>query len=95
MLIAANGPRALEVFAEEVDRIELLVSDVVMPGAMTGHELARPLTAEKPALKVLLMSGYFRKECEGAVPDGESFSFLQKPFVNQALLEAVSDTLCV
>lgn len=95
VLIAANGPRAVEVFEQESERIELLVSDVVMPGAMTGHELARRLTAEKPDLRVLLMSGYFREECEGPRSSEHDFSFLQKPFFNQALLEAVAETLRV
>jgi PAS domain S-box-containing protein len=58
VLEAADAPSALTVWAEEKSRIHLLITDIVMPGGMTGHELAAKLTDERPDLKVIYSSGY-------------------------------------
>jgi CheY-like chemotaxis protein len=57
VLEAANGAQALDVIAAHPD-IDLLVTDVIMPGGMTGAELAKTALTRHPALKVLFMSGY-------------------------------------
>ena len=75
---AANGADALEL-AASVGRIELLVTDVVMPG-VGGPELAERLAAERPGLRVLFMSGYTQNAVSdrAALPPGHDF--LPKPF---------------
>jgi two-component system, cell cycle sensor histidine kinase and response regulator CckA len=55
---AADAPAALTVWEKEKSRIHLLITDIVMPGGMTGHELAARLTDERPDLKVIYSSGY-------------------------------------
>jgi CheY-like chemotaxis protein len=55
---ANSAKQALGVWSEHRDEIVLLLSDVVMPGGTSGRELAEQLRAEKPALKIVLMSGY-------------------------------------
>ena len=57
---ATNGQQALEILHQEPD-IDLLFSDVVMPGGINGYKLAEQATAEFPSLKVLLTSGYTGK----------------------------------
>ena len=54
---AGNGQEALAIFNEQPD-IELLLTDVVLPGGMGGKQIAESLQAQRPSLKVLYMSGY-------------------------------------
>jgi PAS domain S-box-containing protein len=55
---AASGREALEMCRDRLGEIDLLLTDVIMPQGVTGGELAERLRAQKPALKVLFMSGY-------------------------------------
>ena len=72
--------------------IDLLITDVVMPGA-SGPELARRLRAHRPGLRVLCMSGY--PESEDRRLDGEAgwTAWLQKPFMPDVLMRKVRDCL--
>jgi len=72
--------------------IHLLLTDVVMPG-MSGHELAKRLTARHRNLRVLYMSGYTYNVIaeDGTLEEG--LSFLQKPFTPQVLAQKVRETL--
>lgn len=60
MLTASDGRQALERLDED-QTIDLLFSDVVMPGGINGYQLAECATASRPGLKVLLTSGYTEK----------------------------------
>ena len=82
VLPAADGSQGLQLARDRTGRLDLLITDVVMPH-LSGVELALALLRERPALRVLYMTGY----SEASVPPpGESTSFLQKPFAAQALL---------
>src|SRR6267378_956357 len=72
--------------------IHLLLTDVVMPG-MSGHELAKQLTAQHGNLRVLYMSGYTYNVIaeDGTLEEG--VAFLQKPFTPQVLAQKVRETL--
>lgn len=70
---AQGGPEALAVADAEGDHIQLLLTDIRMPG-MDGYELARELTRRRPGVRVLYMSGYAENMPPAGVP------FLQKPF---------------
>jgi len=72
--------------------IDLLITDVMMPGA-TGPELARRLRAHRPGLRVLCMSGY-PESADGRI-DGEAGwdAWLQKPFTPDVLVRKVRDCL--
>jgi signal transduction histidine kinase/ActR/RegA family two-component response regulator len=72
--------------------IDLLVTDVIMPG-MSGRDLARRLGADRPLMRVLYVSGYAGEALirYGGIERGEHF--LSKPFSERALLEAVSEAL--
>jgi CheY-like chemotaxis protein len=89
VLLAADGDEALRVAAAHDAPIELLFSDVVMPG-MRGPALADALRAERPAMRVLLTSGYTeddleRRDCAAV--------FLAKPYSPEQLLAAVAAVL--
>lgn len=93
VLEASGGAEALEICAACGDSIDLLVTDVVMPG-MDGHELAVQLRERRPSLKVLLVSGYPATIIEhhhGIMPAG--MDFLQKPFSGDDLARKVRQVL--
>lgn len=79
VLPAEDGEQALEIVRRRDGRIDLLVSDVIMPG-LSGTELTRRLLALYPQLAVLLVSGYAGSEITRIAELGESVQFLQKPF---------------
>jgi len=91
VLEAASGKEALGVFQDHSAEIDLLFTDVMMPGNLLGDELAIRLRAIKPSLAVLLTSGYVpevtKTEFRG---DG---NFLTKPFTPAQLLAAVRQCL--
>jgi CheY-like chemotaxis protein len=92
LLEAANGADALSVAASFPGHIDLLVTDVVMPG-MTGRELASRLQSVRPKLKVLYTSGYTADVIahEGVLDDG--VSYLPKPFAPADLATKVRGVL--
>ena len=92
VLPAADGREALKLAAEQADRIQLLVTDVVMPG-MSGQAVADALTERIPHLRVLFMSGYTGDVLARHGPSGQAANVLQKPFSRTALLERVRETL--
>jgi CheY-like chemotaxis protein len=88
VLIARDGEEA-EAIADGEDRgIDLLLTDVVMPG-ISGPALAQRLTAQRRAIKVLYMTGYTNESLGSDGLTGDQISVLQKPFTSAALLHAV------
>jgi len=88
---ATTAREALEVWRGHAEEIALLLSDVVMPQGLTGRELCERLRAQRPTLKVILMSGH---SADVIGQDTEFFRrtksyFVQKPFSSQALLQIV------
>jgi PAS domain S-box-containing protein len=91
VLEAENGIAACRV-AEQYDKeIQVLVTDVAMPG-MNGKELATVLQARIPGLKLVFISGYAGDAAISQAPNGH-WLFLQKPFTPVALAGAVRDVL--
>ncbi len=93
VLEAANGPEALEYWQAHKAEVKLLLTDLVMPGGMTGQQLARRLREERPQLKVVYLSGY-SAQIAGRHPGLQAGErFLGKPFTAPQLLEIVRDAL--
>ena len=92
VLEAASGPEALEIFMKHQKSINLLVSDVVMPG-MSGPELHRRLSEIRPGLPSLFMSGYTNVAIVNYGVVGSDVHFLQKPFTHMALTTKVREVL--
>ena len=82
VIATSNGPAALEVLRQP-DDIQLLFTDVVMPGGMFGPELARQAAELRPDLKVLFTSGYSQDPVK--TPDGINARILTKPFKRKEL----------
>ncbi len=93
ILQAASGVAALDVWREHKEKIQLLLTDMVMPHGLNGHDLARQLTAEKPGLKVIYCSGYIANHTGQELSLTEGVNFLQKPFNLQALTQTVRENL--
>jgi signal transduction histidine kinase/ligand-binding sensor domain-containing protein/CheY-like chemotaxis protein len=93
VLPAESGAEAIKVWQKHKDRIQLLLTDIVMPGNMPGYELARQLLAEKPQLKIIYTSGYSEDLADKRVTLMEGVNFLQKPYAPQQLAEALRKTL--
>jgi PAS domain S-box-containing protein len=89
---AGSGPQALALPDSQVRSIDLLITDVVMPG-MSGSELAKGLTARRKGLRVLFISGYAPSETmrEGILEPG--VAFLQKPFSPAQITATVDEIL--
>jgi len=92
VLLASGGAEALQLAQRHSGPIQLLVSDVVMPG-MSGRELARRLLELRPDTKVLYLSGYADDAVErhGVLDPGTAF--MQKPFNPGALASRVREVL--
>jgi CheY-like chemotaxis protein len=88
VLGALNGVEALMLYSSYRSRIDLVLTDVVMPG-MSGVELAQRLRSLNPGLPILLMSGFVPEEI--AVPHG--FRLIQKPFKAALLIETIGQAL--
>jgi two-component system cell cycle sensor histidine kinase/response regulator CckA len=89
---APNGEAGLKVSDEHTGTIEVLITDVVMPG-LGGRELAKRVSAARPNIKVLFLSGYTEDAIihEGVLEPGTAF--LQKPFTLQMLSRKVREVL--
>jgi PAS domain S-box-containing protein len=91
VLIAADAEEARRLF-EENPSINLLLTDVVMPG-LSGPEMTRTLIEQRPALKVIYMSGY---TADGIVQHGilqPGITFLNKPFTTETLAGKIREVL--
>jgi PAS domain S-box-containing protein len=93
VLEAASGPQALSVW-EHADRpVDLLVTDMVMPGGIMGRELAERLVQKSPALKVIYTSGYSPGMAGKDLAMLGSGNFLPKPFSIGRLAQLVRECL--
>jgi CheY-like chemotaxis protein len=92
VLMAENGPAALTLLEDHRD-VDLLFTDVVMPGGMSGLDLAREVSGRIPELKVLCTSGYSEKALvkDGNVPRG--IEWLSKPYFHKELATKIRQVL--
>jgi CheY-like chemotaxis protein len=92
MLVANSPAQAIEIFRTFAGSIDVLLTDVVMPGT-SGPELAENLLALRPELKVIYMSGYAGEHLDQEGVNAEGSSLLQKPFTAAALEEKIRQAL--
>jgi len=93
VLEAVNGVEALKIWELRHDEIHLLLTDLVMPGGMTGMDLAGRLLRENPKLKVIYTSGYSAEVAGKNFPLEEGVNFLTKPFAAHKLAQVVRNCL--
>jgi signal transduction histidine kinase/ActR/RegA family two-component response regulator len=95
VLEAGDAEEALRTFGSHASSVDLLLSDVVLPGALRGKELAERITAVRPEVKTLFMSGYTENSIvhQGRLDDG--VQLIGKPFTREQLARKVADVIGV
>jgi DNA-binding NtrC family response regulator len=91
-LTAGNAQEAMTLIESAKEKIDLLITDVVMPG-WSGPELARHFQASRPGAAVLLISGHTGKMLTGHGVVPADVNLLAKPFSAQTLAETVRKIL--
>jgi PAS domain S-box-containing protein len=92
ILTASSGLEALRVWDEHGGQIDLLLTDMIMPGGMTGSDLAAGLKKRQPSLKVIFTSGY-SAELVGKDMGKGTTAFLPKPYQPQQVARLVREVL--
>jgi PAS domain S-box-containing protein len=92
VLQAQSGPHALDVWRQQGDEVDLLITDIVMPDGMNGVELAERLRRNRPELKVIYTSGYLADLSREDIAR-HSDAYIAKPFSLTDLARLVRRTL--
>jgi PAS domain S-box-containing protein len=92
VLEASDGPAALQIL-ERGDPIDLVFTDLIMPGGLSGREVAIRAREIKPGIKVLLTSGYAEELVRGDDLQRENLKVLRKPYQQADLVAALRDVL--
>jgi len=93
VLTAANGDEALELWQKQHQVVSLLLTDMVMPGDLSGRKLAERLRSDQPRLKVIFMSGYNAEIAGLDLQSNDLGTFLQKPIGKDELLGTIRRVL--
>ncbi len=93
VLTAPSGDEAVPLWREQAEKIDLLLTDMVMPGSLNGRELAERLVQEKPDLRVLYTSGYSMELIGTNLTTSKNFVFLPKPYHPDTLAQSVRSCL--
>ena len=86
---ASQGNEALEVWQQHQGAFDLLLTDMIMPGGLSGLDVAHRLRTEKPELKVIVMSGYSLELKQLGNIDTKEIAYLAKPFTPAALAQSI------
>jgi two-component system, cell cycle sensor histidine kinase and response regulator CckA len=92
VIVAENGPEALQAVDQHRGEIDLLLSDVIMP-QMAGPELARQLVALRPSIRVLLMSGFAQPILDSGGHLDAGMTLIEKPFSGPSLLAKIAQII--
>jgi signal transduction histidine kinase len=89
VLEAASGADALSVWAAHGSEIDLLVTDMIMPGGLSGRELAARLREQNPGLKIIYTTGYSPDVLGSNLTLSDASNFLAKPYDPEKLIQTV------
>jgi CheY-like chemotaxis protein len=92
VLEAADGPSALEILKRN-QRVDLVFSDLIMPGGLSGRDVAKQARDIRPGIKVLLTSGYAEELVRGEDLQHDNIRVLRKPYQQSDLATALRDVL--
>jgi PAS domain S-box-containing protein len=92
LLMAADGQTAIQLLQAYSEEVDLVLLDLSMPG-MGGEEVLQEMRKINPTIRVILSSGYDKKDVLHRLRDQSLSGFLQKPYTMQALVEIVQKNL--
>jgi CheY-like chemotaxis protein len=92
-LLAKDGPEGYNLWRQHRGKIDLLFTDMVMPGGMTGRELADCILREEPKMPVIYSTGYSMDLSNSGINLVEGVNFLRKPYDATTLAQAVKTAL--
>ncbi|RYD46079.1 MAG: response regulator, partial [Verrucomicrobiaceae bacterium] len=92
VLTATNAKEAMQV-AEKNPKIDVLFSDIIMPGGMNGVTLAHEIARMLPNTKILLTTGYSENTLDTVASKPSRWPVLQKPYRPSSLMQAMRETL--
>lgn len=92
VLVATNASEGLEQFENNSD-IDLVFSDVVMPGQINGIEMAETMTTIRPGTPIILVTGYTDREMRSRMQNTDNVVFLSKPYDTETLPGVIDDLL--
>jgi CheY-like chemotaxis protein len=93
VLEACNGPEALTQWETISQQVDIVLTDMVMPGGISGLDLVENLRKTKPTLKAIVSSGYSSILTHSDTPGKNGVVFLPKPYDSAALAKTVRDYL--
>ncbi len=93
VVTAENGDQALALLRRQKKTIQLLITDLVMPGSLNGFEVAKKIIEISPRIKVIYMSGYIEHDALAKNIKKSNAQFLQKPITAKTLLDKIQETL--
>jgi CheY-like chemotaxis protein len=93
VLEADSSSKALDVWNQQGEKIDLLLTDVVLPPGISGLDLAKRLRDRQPRLKVIFTTGKVDLHLDDATLEQMNARFLQKPYQHTDLVQLVDDAL--
>lgn len=90
VLEAADGPTALEI-VKRGEPVDLVFADLIMPGGLSGRDVAIQARDIRPGIKILLTSGYAEELVRGDDPQRDNFKVLRKPYQQADLVAALRE----
>ena len=93
VIAAASGLEALALWELHAERVDLVLTDMVMPEGISGRQLAERLLAARPGLKIIYTSGYSLDLTDPHFAGGREIHFLEKPYRSAQMLALVHDCL--
>jgi signal transduction histidine kinase len=93
VLVAGSGPEALQAWERHPGVIDLVLTDVIMPGGMSGRDLAVKLLARHPSTRIVFTSGYNMEDKNADYFGKGGMVSLQKPYTRETLTKVVRECL--
>ena len=93
VLEADSSSKALDVWNQQGEKIDLLLTDMILPPGISGMELAKRLRDRQPRLKVIFTTGKIDHQLDDETLERMNARFLQKPYQHTDLVQVVGDSL--